>query len=653
MFFPFFLSLLFFASSVYGELSQQRKPEAVIGVLAFRSKPETLREWQPLAQYLNTKISSHRFIIRPLSYAEFNQAAASDELDFMFTNPEHYIYLSAKYDASRMATLIRANVSGKELTQFGGVIIARSNRHDIQSLADIKGKNIAAVDELSLGGYLAQRVVLNGVGIDVTKDAKIQFTDMPHDKVVYIVESGSADVGFIRTGVLEKMAKEGKIDRNDFKIIHPMGRFPQALSTPLYPEWPFASSKHTERVLANQVGVALLNLPYGSDIAKSAGYYGWNIPLSYEGIRTMMQELRIKPYDAVPAFSVRDVAKRYALVIIVFLSAVIALLIVVMVKMGRLTRSLRSQSESLEKQIQIVRENEQYLRRAASVFHNSREGIVITDPNKIIIDVNEAFCQLTGYTEEEVIGKKPIILRSGMHEAEFYQKLDEAVRNEGSWRGEIWNRKKSGECYAEFLRIDSVRDEEGNIENYIGIFSDITEHLRRQEQIHHMANYDSLTNLPNRYLFMTLAEQILAFSKRKHSKAVVAFLDLDGFKEVNDLYGHGVGDKVLKQVAQRLEKQLRESDAIARIGGDEFVIVLSSMDIQNDANPLFERIIRAMNDPFEVDTYTIRIGVSIGVAVYPDQSEEVDMLVRYADTAMYRSKAKGRNCITYYDEYDG
>ena len=221
MFFPFFLSLLFFASSVYGELSQQRKPEAVIGVLAFRSKPETFREWQPLAQYLNTKISSHRFIIRPLSYAEFNQAAASDELDFMFTNPEHYIYLSAKY-------------------------------------------------------------------------------------------------------------------------------------------------------------------------------------------------------DAIAAFSVRDVAKRYTLVIIVFLSAIIALLIVVIVKMGKLTRSLRSQSESLEKQIQIVRENEQYLRRAASVFHNSREGIVITDPNKIIIDVNEAFCQLTGYTEEEVIGKKPIILRSGMHETEFY-----------------------------------------------------------------------------------------------------------------------------------------------------------------------------------------------------------------------------------------
>lgn len=145
-----------FASSV----SESGKKEAVIGVLAFRSKADTLNEWQPLAAYLNSKIPTHRFIIRPLSYAEFNAAAASDELDFMFTNPEHYIYLSAKFDASRMATLIRANIGGRELTEFGGVIIARYERNDIKELSDLRGKQIAAVDELSLGGYLAQRVVL-------------------------------------------------------------------------------------------------------------------------------------------------------------------------------------------------------------------------------------------------------------------------------------------------------------------------------------------------------------------------------------------------------------------------------------------------------------------------------------------------------------
>lgn len=629
-------------------VSKEEKKEAVIGVLAFRTKADTLSEWQPLATYLNSKISTHRFIIRPLSYAEFNEAAKVDELDFMFSNPEHYIYLSAKYDASRMATLIRANVSGKALTEFGGVIVVRQERHDIEKLSDLRGKKIAAVDELSLGGYLAQRILLQENGIDITKESKISYTDMPHDKVVYLVQKGSVDAGFIRTGVLEKMEKEGKIDLHDFKIIHKMGNFPQALSTALYPEWPFASSKHTDRVLANQVGVALLNLPYGSEIAKTAGYYGWNIPLSYEGIRSMMQTLRIKPYDTVPVFSLKDVVQRYALFIILLLSIVIALLIFFTTGMRRLANTLRSKSESLEEQMVIVQENEKYLRRAANVFHNSREGIIITNPQKVIIDVNEAFCELTGYTPEEVIGNKPIILRSGMHDKSFYEKLTYAINTSGSWRGEIWNRKKNGERYAEFLRIDAVRDEKGEVENYIGIFSDITEHLKRQEQLHHMANYDPLTNLPNRHLFMTLAEQILSFSKRKNSKAVISFLDLDGFKQVNDVYGHEIGDNVLKQVADRLEKQLRQSDAIARIGGDEFVVVFSDIEILSDVHPLFDRILNALKEPFGLNGHTITIGASIGASVYPDHGEEVEMLVRHADAAMYQSKANGRNQITYF-----
>ncbi len=639
------LYTLSFASSV----SNTEKKESVIGVLAFRSKNDTLHEWQPLATYLNSKIPSYRFIIRPLSYSEFNAAAASDELDFMFTNPEHYIYLSAKFDASRMATLIRANIAGKELTEFGGVIITRKERDDIETLNDIRGKQIAAVDELSLGGYLAQRVVLQENGIDIVKESNIHYTDMPHDKVVYIVESGSADVGFIRTGVLEKMAKEGKINLNDFKIIHQQKNFPQALSTTLYPEWPFASSKHTERVLANKVGVALLNLPYGSDITKTAGYYGWNIPLSYEEIRMMMQELRIKPYDASPSFSLEDVIRKYAVYIIAVLGLGISFLMILFYRMRELARSLRLKSLSLEEQIMIVQKNERYLRRAAGVFHNSREGIIITDDKKIIIDVNEAFCELTGYAREEVLGQKPLILRSGLHEKVFYQELDNEIEQNGSWRGEIWNRKKNGEQYAEFLRIDSIRNEEGQVENYIGIFSDITEHKKRQEQLHHMANYDPLTNLPNRHLYMTLAEQMLALNKRKGSKALIAFLDLDGFKEVNDVHGHAMGDRVLKKVAIRLEEQLRDSDTVARIGGDEFVLLLSDVENENEAQPLLERILVSLKKPFVINDISIIIGASIGATFFPDDGDDIDILVRHADAAMYHSKANGRNQISYFD----
>jgi diguanylate cyclase (GGDEF)-like protein/PAS domain S-box-containing protein len=364
----------------------------------------------------------------------------------------------------------------------------------------------------------------------------------------------------------------------------------------------------------------------------------------------MMQELRVKPYDNVPAFSLEDVISRYAYYIIVSLSLIIILLMGFMNKMRHLAQILRTKTASLEHQMEIIQEHEKSLRRAAGVFHNSREGIVITDPQKKIIDVNEAFCQVTGYLREEVIGQKPIILRSGIHDREFYNKLDEAILKEASWRGEIWNKKKNGELYAEFLRIDAIRDEEEKVENYIGIFSDITEYKIRQEQLHHMANYDPLTNLPNRHLFITLAEQILSFAKRKQSKAVISFLDLDGFKQINDSYGHDVGDNVLRQVSHRLENELRQSDAIARIGGDEFVIIFSDIDSIADVHPLFERILQRLKEPFLVNGTLMNIGVSIGAAFYPDHGEEIEILVRHADAAMYRSKENGRNQITYFDQ---
>jgi diguanylate cyclase (GGDEF)-like protein/PAS domain S-box-containing protein len=506
---------------------------------------------------------------------------------------------------------------------------------------------------MSLGGYLAQSSLLLSKGIDVSLDSKVTFTDMPHDKVVYIIEAGSADAGFIRSGVLEKMAKEGKINRDDFKIINPqkIKGFPQALSTKLFPEWPFVAFKETDPELANQVAIALLSLPRGSDISKNAGYYGWSIPLAYEGIRALMEDMRVPPFDTAPVFTVNDVIRKYAPTIIISLGSMIAVLLLLALRLRKLTITLKGESQALEEQIVIREEAQKYLRRIANVFHNSREGIIITDASKIIIDVNEAFCVLTGYTKEDVLGKKPLILRSGRHEPFFYAQMDQALERDGSWRGEIWNKKKSGQEYAEYLRIDVVRNTDGEIENYIGIFSDITEHKKQEEQLHRLVNYDPLTNLPNRHMYMTLAEQMLAFSKRKGSKAIVAFLDLDGFKQVNDGYGHAMGDRILQKAGARLAQELRQSDIIARIGGDEFVILLSDINSE-DAHDLLVRILDALKEPIEVDGNTIHIGVSIGATLFPDDCEEIDMLIRHADAAMYRSKEKGRNRITYYNTMD-
>lgn len=620
--------------------------------MAFRSKEQTLNEWSPLADYLHRQIPSHEFIIRPLTYQEFNDAARRQELDFAFTNPEHYIYLSVKYDATRIATLIRANMQGIALREFGGVILIHSGRSDINELSDLRGKKIAAVDPMSLGGFLSQSALLLEEGIDVRADMSVTFTDMPHDKVVYAVSSGQADAGFIRSGVFERMVSEGKIRRGDFAILHPQASigFPQGISTPLYPEWPFASLKQTDPILANRVAVALLSLPYGSQVAQRGGYYGWSTPLAYEGIRLLMEKMRIEPFDEAPVFTLLDVIEKYVLYIVVFLGSIIVLLIFLTFRMQLLTRVLRKKSVALEEQIAAGKEAEKLLKRAANVFHNSQEGIIITDAEKVILDVNEAFCEMTGYGADEVVGEKPSLLRSGRHEKGFYAEMNRLLESTGTWRGEIWNRKKNGDEYAGFLRIDAVKDAEGAVDSFIGIVSDVTEEKKQQERLQHLANYDPLTNLPNRHLFMTLAEQMLAFTKRKGSKAIIAFLDLDGFKEVNDSHGHSMGDRILKKVAIRLEQQMRQSDTIARIGGDEFIIFLADIQNHDDSQVLLERILLALKEPFVVDGLTLNIGASIGATFYPDDDCDIDMLIRHADAAMYRSKEAGRNRITYYHD---
>ncbi|AFV96761.1 MULTISPECIES: sensor domain-containing diguanylate cyclase [unclassified Sulfuricurvum] len=314
-----------------------------------------------------------------------------------------------------------------------------------------------------------------------------------------------------------------------------------------------------------------------------------------------------------------------------------------------LNQRLKNESEALQKQIEISQNTEKYLRQIASVFHNSHEGIIITDPHMVILDVNEAYCDMSGYTHEKLIGTKPVILYSNRHAISFYAKMNESLEINGTWRGEVWDKKKSGEEYAKFLRIDSVHSQEGVIEGFVIIVSDITENKKEIEDLEHQANYDALTNLPNRSLFQNVAGQILAQSKRRNTKAIVAFLDLDGFKQINDQYGHTIGDSILKHVSRRLEKQMRQGDIIARLGGDEFVLLLSDINAISESRALLERILFAIKEPYVVNGFSLSIGASIGVAIFPDDKEDIELLIRDADIAMYHSKETGRNKISYFN----
>ena len=286
---------------------------------------------------------------------------------------------------------------------------------------------------------------------------------------------------------------------------------------------------------------------------------------------------------------------------------------------------------------------------AARVFNSSLEGIIITNAQKEIIDVNPAFSDITGYSREDVIGQNPKILSSGRQSPEFYQAMWQEINAQGYWQGEVWNRTKAGEIYAELLSISALKNEQGDVSHYVGLFSDTTHSKQQQEQLSQMAHYDMLTGLPNRTLFADRFTQSLAHSKRNKSLLAVCFLDLDNFKPVNDNYGHEVGDQLLIEVARRIQDHIREEDTASRQGGDEFTLLLNDIESYDQCEMTLERILHVLAKPYLINGTSHIITVSIGVTLYPDDNADIDTLIRHADNAMYQAKQSGRNRYHIFD----
>jgi len=285
----------------------------------------------------------------------------------------------------------------------------------------------------------------------------------------------------------------------------------------------------------------------------------------------------------------------------------------------------------------------QQQRMARIVFENSLEGITVTDAQSRIQLVNKAFTDTTGYSADEVIGKTPGILKSGKQSDDFYANFWTALQRDGEWRGEIWNKRKNGSVYAEWLNVSAVRNRVGDVEHYVAIFSDITERKEREEAITFQAFHDALTGLPNRLLYKDRLDQALSQAKRtKGRRPVVMFLDLDKFKQINDLLGHDVGDLLLKEVANRLKMCVRSADTVARFAGDEFTILLPEANSQEDAEAVATKILAAMQEPIRLGTEDRVVTTSIGISLYPDDGRDGETLMKAADAAMYQVKRAGR-----------
>ncbi|MBC7954214.1 MAG: EAL domain-containing protein, partial [Rhodospirillaceae bacterium] len=307
----------------------------------------------------------------------------------------------------------------------------------------------------------------------------------------------------------------------------------------------------------------------------------------------------------------------------------------------RLDEALRERDEALLR-------SRKDLHLARQVIEASLDGIMICNAHGMVEFVNPAFTLLTGYSFEEVHGKNPNILKSGRHDAAFYTRMWEALEARGVWQGEVWNRRKNGDHFPEWLTINVIRDDEGHISQYAAVFTDITERKKTEERIKNLAYFDVLTGLPNRRLFTDRLQVAIANAHRHGSSLAIMFLDLDLFKRINDTLGHGIGDKVLVETASRLELCIREGDTVARLGGDEFVVLLPELDHVEDAAKLSERIISLVRQPFVIDEHELYVTTSVGIAVYPDDGLTAESLIKNADTAMYRAKDLGRNSYQLY-----
>lgn len=298
----------------------------------------------------------------------------------------------------------------------------------------------------------------------------------------------------------------------------------------------------------------------------------------------------------------------------------------------------------------MARSPQSRLRQLGRFLDHTAEAILITDARTRIVYINRSFSRVTGYSRQEVLGKTPRLLHSGRQPEAFYAHMWKCIHSTGRWQGEIWNRRRNGGIYPEWLSITAVKNAAGKVEHYLAIFTDITLRKREERELYDLATHDALTGLPNRYFFSERLRHAMVRARRAGSLIALLYLDLDGFKPVNDALGHRCGDRLLQTVARRLRRSVREDDTIARLGGDEFAVILEQMSQPQAAAATATKLLRALARPFLLEGHKAKVTASIGITVYPLDGDDVEILLRRADGAMYRAKTERRNDYRFWGD---
>ena len=628
LFFPWLLG----AAELPNEITEdnttfESRPVVRIGVLAFRPKPQTLEQWRPLGVLLSQAIPQYDFVVEALTYPEFNEAVEKVQLDFVLTNSGNYILLKKRFGLTSPLATLGINEHGKKATHFGGVIFTAAKTQTINTLHDIKGKTIAITDQNSFGGYQMQAYALLQQGIHTDKDTTLIETGMPHDNVVNTVLLGHADVGFIRTGVLEQMVEEGKIKREDYKIINAQHKtsLPVESSTNLYPEWPLSALPHIDEKLSRNVLATLFKLEENSALAKSMHIYGFNIPADYAFVEEMLRALRIPPFDTTPTFSIEDIWITYR-------TQIMSILVLIGFGLLGMLMYLLERNQELKKSYTKQQQQANALTKFSQLIEQSPISIIITDLNGNITYANAKFFSTTGYSEEEIIGQNPRLLKSSKVSTSSYRKLWSTLKRGEVWEGELINRRKDGTNYIEWGTIAPLRQADGKVSDFVAMKEDITQRKNAEQRVHQLAFYDQLTSLPNR-------QKIIADMEQDYPKACAIF-NIDSFKEINDLFGISAGDDILVQVGEWFQEMggwFHEMGFLTyRTGGDEFTVLFRDNNISKHS--ISRRIATLMSfldeKTFHVGEENISLRMSTGIAIGSDK------LLTHADIALNLAKEK-------------
>jgi diguanylate cyclase (GGDEF)-like protein/PAS domain S-box-containing protein len=628
-----------------------------VGVLAFQDKASTLAQWQPTAVSLAQSISNTEFLVIPLSYEELDAEVSQGRLDFVLTNPEHYVVLRNQHKLRPMAT-INQRIGEQVVDKLGSVIFVRADS-GIQGFDDVRGKRVAAVGLNSMGGYLiaadtlaSHQIQLNNPGL-----VSLNFLGVPHSRVVREVLANKADVGIVRTGVLEQMALDGQIDQSQIRVLNqqPVQRFPQLLSTDLYPEWPWAAMPQTSNDLTKAVLVALLQIPPDSPAALAGHYQGFSVPANYTSVEELMR--RMHAYPGLPEVALWDTLwERHARLIELGMAIASIAVLLTLLRVSRSNVQLRELTR-------LSRLNQSDLELTAAAF-DSQVGLVVTDELTRIQRANSAMAWVLGYQPQELLGKTTSLLRGSAQADGTMRLLWQEVQKHGRWQGELWCRHKLGHNVPCMVSISVVSNKAIGLSGFVGSFTDISAQKAAQDNIRKLAYFDHLTQLPNRRNFMDTLTRTMHDCLDRGRLSSVMFIDLDHFKDLNDAHGHIIGDELLRRLARRLEFLISAKDMVARLGGDEFVVMMADLDrdeshAMDQTMALARRVHRALLDPFDFDTpndldpqvKSLRYSCSgsIGVALFGLVDEPLTEVLKRADVAMYKSKQDGRNVIRQYD----